>query len=182
MRLAMLVVLAAALCSSAAVANRDVAPPVDLQTIIGVWEGLLQHPPAPITLFRMDINATGDSYLVQVTPGAAVGGGASYIVYRLIPSESYVAVGKTATAHSSIRDPVELTATPISLHFHQVSPGPGIGDVWIRGILLTTVGQFGSIQCTSFGDKEVWFVKGKWAEELGKASEKATDAIKQLSK
>jgi hypothetical protein len=180
MRLAILVVLAGAICSSA-VANVDVAPPVDDQTIIGVWEGLLQNPPAPITLFRMEMNPKGDSYLVQVTPGAAIGGGPSYILYKLIPSESYVAVGKTATVHSKIRAPFELTGTPISLHFHQVSEEPGIGDVWIKGILLTTVGQFGSILCTSFGD-EMWFLKGNWAEELGKASEKATDAIKQLSK
>ena len=176
MRLTILGVVAAAICSSTAMAHVDEAPPVDDQTIIGVWEGLLQNPPAPITLFWMQMTATGDSYLVQVTPGAGVGGGPSYVVYKLIPSESYVAVGKTATVHSSIRAPFELTGTPISLHFRRVSPEPG--ELWIKGILLTTVGQFGSILCTSFGG-EVWFIKGTWAEELGKASEKATDAIKQ---
>ena len=184
MRVAASLVLSFALCWSAAVANVSVTPPLNNETIVGVWEGLLNYPPPPITLFRMEMRASGDSYLVQITPGAAVGGGPSYIVYKLISSDSKIAVGEIATSHPIVDgNAMEITGTPISLHFHQVSGAPGIGDLWIKGIgTASPTQEFGLIQCVSLGSNTVWFVKGRWTEDLGKASEKTNDAIKQLSK
>jgi hypothetical protein len=168
---------------SSAVANVSELPPLNNETIVGVWEGLLQYPPAPITLFRMQIRSSGGSYLVQITPQTIVGRPPNYIVYKLVRDDSKVTVGETATLNSTENGvTLEMTGTPINLHFQQVSPGPGIHDFWIKGIGTASPHQdFGLIHCTNLG-KGIWFVKGKWTEDLGKASEKADDAIKQLSK
>ena len=167
-----------------AVATVPEIPPLNDQTIIGVWEGFLESPPAPITLFRMEMNATGDSYLVQITPQLIVNRDASYVVYKLVSADSKVLVGQTSTSHYKLGQlSLEMTGTPIDLHFHQISPGPGMHDVWIKGIGVAAPHQeFGHILCTSLGSENVWFAKGKWTEDLGKASEKAADAIRELSK
>jgi hypothetical protein len=184
MRVLTFALLETLLCCSAVVANVDVTPPVNNETIVGVWEGFLNGPPEPITLFWMQINPTGDSYLVQITMRAPQDRGAWYSVYKLVPADSKVSVGQTSTSGDT-PDHVksQMTGTPIELHFHQLTPEEAIKDVWIKGIgVASPTQEFGVIECTSFG-KPVWFTKGSWTEDLGKASEGAKDAIKKrLSK
>ena len=46
----------------------------------------------------MEMNATGDSYLVQITPQLIINRDASYVVYKLVSSDSRVLVGQTRTS------------------------------------------------------------------------------------
>ncbi|MEY2487361.1 MAG: hypothetical protein QOH39_3009 [Verrucomicrobiota bacterium] len=141
-------------CAAATVANETIFPPVNDQTIVGVWEALLEPPPAPLTLFRMEISATGDSYLSQTTAGNP-----DFVLFKVVPGDSKISNGT------------------IAFHFHQVSSGPGAHDLWIRGSGTATATQ-GFIKC-GIGNGDVWFVKGNWTRDLAAASQKGEKEIQR---
>jgi hypothetical protein len=166
-------------------------PPLNEETIVGVWEGLFDCPPAQLSLLWMDINPKGKSYLVWIWPGVGGEGKVSYQVYELVASDSKVAVGETATfqqpsdgeAEFFKGNPLKMPGTPLNLHFHHISSEPAIEDIWIKGVGVSSPWQtWGYIRCPTCLGRDIWFVKGTWAEDLGKASEHARDAIKQFAK
>ena len=192
MRIALFIVAALGFWSFGASANPPPPPPpLNEQTIVGVWEGLFESPPDSTNLFWMEINAKGSSYLVWITPGLGGEGKIGYSVYELVAADSKVAVGETTTFHQTSDGeaewfhgiPLKMPGTPVNLHFHRISPEPGIEDIWIKGVGASSPYETrGWIRCASLLGRDVWFVKGMWTEELGKASERARDAIKQFAK
>jgi hypothetical protein len=169
-------------------------PPLNEQTIVGVWEGLFDCPPAQVSLLWMDINPKGKSYLVWIWPGVTGVDGkakASYHVYELLASDSKVAVGETRTFQQPTDGeadyfkgiPLKMWGTPVKLHFHLISPEPGIDDIWIEGVGVSSPWQtWGFIRCACCLGRDIWFVKGALTEDLGEASEHARDVIKQFAK
>jgi hypothetical protein len=91
-------------------ANQETAPPLDLESLVGTWEALAFPPPSDL-LFHMQINATGDSYLVEAwRPGPRCG----YLVRRLLSAE--------------------IKNGAVRLHFGKPLKESGaITDVWIVG-------------------------------------------------
>src|SRR2546430_1037757 len=63
-------------------ADQDTIRPFGVQDLVGTWEAFISPPPSD-RLFHMQINATGDSYLVEATPGPPGG----YLVRRLLSAE-----------------------------------------------------------------------------------------------
>lgn len=181
MRPTCFLIFALVLRSVTALGNEVIFPPLNNETLVGVWEGFLEGPPGPLTLLRMEINAKGDSYLAQtsVQPWPRT---PQCIVYKLVGSDSKIEPSEAkASNFMSHRVMLTMTGTPIALHFHQVSSGPGIHDIWIKGFGVATPAQ-GSIRCTSFGE-DVWLEKESWTRDLARASEAAEKEIKkELSK
>lgn len=140
-------------------ADQEISPPVNKETIVGTWEALFEAPPSPPGLLRMEIRADGDSYVAQVVAGMR-----DVAVYRLVASDSKI----------TERGEVEF-------HFQQVSEGSGIGHFWIRGAGSATPRQ-GIIE-GKLGDVALCFLKGSWTRELALASERAeADLGKRHSK
>jgi hypothetical protein len=140
------------LAATSAFATQVVDPPINNETIIGVWEALWCENPA--TLWRMEINKTGKSYLAQITVGAAC------IVRPLVSSE--IADGK------------------VKLHFAAVQGtgnlhGVDFADIWIIGSGEGTATRGGI-------DAGNWhFVKGSWTRDVAQASKTAEESIKQAA-
>ena len=149
MKTLVLAALAAVVTSVAA--DTVVDPPLTPDTAVGVWEALQCQQPA--TLWRMELNKTGDSYLVQLTVGTQP------IVRRLLSSE--IIDGK------------------VKLHFGRGQardlPGETFSEIWIIGTGDGTATRGGI-------DAADWhFVKGAWTRDVGQASEHAEEAIREAS-
>jgi hypothetical protein len=102
-----LLAMAALIASISSVcATTVVHPPLTPETALGVWEALWCQQPA--TLWRLELNKTGDSYLVQLTVGTEP------VVRRLLSSE--IVDGK------------------VKLHFAAArSAGHDFSEIWITG-------------------------------------------------
>ena len=148
------------LMSLCVIANEEVYPPLTTETLIGAWEALpYQNPP---TLWHMEINRTGASYLVQITVGTPC------IVRRLISSE--------------VRDGYTR------LHFDKAEskdfPGVSFSDIWINGS-GTGVANAGTLEWTGGynppqpSKPAIVFIKGNWTRDVARASEIAEKAIKE---
>jgi hypothetical protein len=125
-------------------------PPITRETLVGVWERLQGDNPS--TLWRMEINKTGESYLAQITIGMPC------VVRHLTFSE--IKQGK------------------IRLHFEAL-PGDHSPDVWITGYGEATEGR-GVIDWqseTGLG----YFLKGSWTRDVADASRKAEESIRTIS-
>jgi hypothetical protein len=162
--------LAVALASFVVTATQEIRPLVTAETLVGNWEALPDlHPPL---LFHMEINKTGDSYLVQVTVGDT-----EYVVRRLLSSE--------------VKD------GNIRLHFGEASSknlrNVVFADVWIVGrgtaLLVPDVGTIEGRFCVcndvpppglpSRSDYNILLAKGAWTRDIGEASQEAEKAIKE---
>ncbi len=141
--------------------SAPVLPPIDRDTIVGVWEGLLVEFPA--VLEHIEINKTGDSYAAQIVVPSGVCG-----ILRLVSSE--------------------ITDAGIKLHFHNISE-EGMMDLYLQGTGEATL-EFGvmdaSLSSDGFhppGKDKVRLVKGAWARQLADTSKRAEECIhKQQSR
>jgi len=144
---------------SAAV-SQDRPPPLNSDTIVGVWEAVSEDA---CLLYRMEINKNGESYL------ALVGAPKAYYraVFRLVSSD--IKEGK------------------IKLHFHDISGKNAMTDLWIEGKGVWYGGEDGEIRGTIAGNDEneekqpIRFMKGTWTRMLAELSKKAEETIKTKS-
>jgi len=136
--------------TSSAVADQVVDPPLTSDTLVGVWERLDGNNPP--TLWRMEINETGKSYLAQITVGTRC------ILRQLTFSE--VKEGK------------------IRLHF-EAPPGEDSPDIWINGY-GEGIASRGCIDW-DLGNASCHFVKGSWTRKLAEASKEAEESIRTKS-
>jgi hypothetical protein len=151
-------------------ADQVVYPPLTSDTIAGSWEALL--PQQPPTLWHVEINKKGESYLAQITVGA------SCIIRRLVLSD--------------VRD------GQVKLHFDKASShGVEFPELWIVGTGSGIESRGGIDAIVSdkrpdstpppsavFGVPEgthMFFTKGTWTRDLGEASKTAEKAIKEQS-
>lgn len=157
------------LFAAAAAADEQPYPPVNTQSIIGVWEALPEQHPA--LLFHMEMNGDGQSYLVQVTVGSPV-----YIIRRLISSE--------------------IQSGIVRLHFGMGRSGDRtdeIYDLWIVGTgnasIVPSVGVIDARFCfcndppaptyaPSPKDINIRFIKGTWTRDIAAASREAERLIR----
>ena len=144
-----LVVLALMFGGMRVCATQVVDPPINTDTIVGVWEALWCQNPA--TLWRMEINKSGDSFLAQITVGS------SCVVRRLLSSE--ISEGKVKLHFEAVRD-TKLRDVELP-------------EIWIVGSGEATVTRGG----IDAGD---WhFVKGAWTRDVAEASKKAEESIRE---
>jgi hypothetical protein len=159
-------------------ADQVVYPPLNGETLIGIWEAL--WPQQPPTLWQMTVNRAGDSYLVEATLGYRVDSSA-YIVRRLISSE--------------------VKEGSVWLHFGKGSskdmPNELFPEIWVIGTGSGTEAR-GAIDATLSGERlnsipppapvfgssekgHIYFIKGTWTRDLGEASKKAEQSIRKMS-
>lgn len=155
-------------------ANQETAPPLDRESLVGTWEALVFPPPSDL-LFHMQINATGDSYLVEAwRPGPRAG----YLVRRLLSAE--------------------IKNGAVRLHFGKPLKGESgpIPDVWIVGKGNFTIIEGCFIFCKdcpppgfpsssdgppTTGPGTVTLIKGPWTRALGEASRIAQEKIRDVT-
>ena len=148
--------------------SRDDMPPLDLQGLVGTWEAL-EYPQQLHLLLHMQINPTGESYLVEATPNG-VGS-----MRRLLSAEV-----KSGSARLHFGKP-----------FYGQSAKP---DCWIVGRAdpATIEGQL--ILCEDCSPPEfswsstnlpivteITLAKGPWARDLGEASRTAEEKIRDVT-
>ena len=137
-------------------ADQIVSPPLNTQTVTGVWEALPSQRPA--TLWHMEISGKNDSYLAQMTVGNP-----SIVVRRLVS--------------------MEIQNGNIKLHFEGSLQKFSPTDIWIVGSGEATEtdgvieGRISSKEPSLHGKNDIEFIKGPWTRGLGDASKKAEEAI-----
>ena len=142
-------------------------PDITKETFVGTWEAVMPTEESGIAtaVYRMEIAATGDSYLIAVFAGPDV---------------------PQAIQFACRLKTVEITKGDLTLHFRTLDPeadeivfrGSGVsqGELGaIHGKFMTAAGK-----PLNLFNVEIWFHKGSWTRQFEDASKKAEKHIEEL--
>jgi hypothetical protein len=151
------IIIGILISSIVASAWQDPLPPLNNETIIGVWEAV---PEDARLLYHMEIKKKGESYLALFFHPKSP----YYSIFRLVSSN--------------------IKNGNIKLHFHLLFPKEdALTDLWIEGKGVGYA-EDGNIKGTIAGNGEhqnkqaILFMKGTWTRRLAELSQKAESAIK----
>jgi hypothetical protein len=162
------VLLASPLCG-----DEVVYPPLNNDTIAGTWEALMELHPA--TLWHMEINKNGESYMAQITVGSK-----TCIVRRLVGSDIKNGIVKLHFDKGTIKE------MPNEMLFEVWLIGTGHGDESRGGIDAVFCGNAWPdsppLPAKVFGVPEgnhLFFIKGAWTRDFAEASKIAEQSVKE---
>ena len=150
-----------------------VDPPLNSATIIGTWEAVMGVHPA--TLWHMEINKNGNSYMAQITVG-----GTHCVIRHLVASDIKNGVVKLHFGKGVTKD----------------MPSDALTDLWMIGTGegIESRGGIDAIFCGDawpdlppppakvFGVPEgnhLFFIKGDWTRDFAEASKIAERSINE---